>query len=283
MSPKNSMNVLSFDIEEWFLSKDANRLPLSEWNRLPARVEQNTHLILSLLEKHHQKATFFILGWIAEKYPELVEAILKAGHEIGYHSFQHRRPNDQSLIEFEKDLLKGIRLLENIQGSPVLYYRAPMFSLHGDARPYLNILLDVGIVATSTFNCGARFEEKIIPPHPFEIALTSGKLLEFPLLRISTYGIRLTYSGSGYMRVLPYSFVKKQFEQKEYNMAYFHPRDFDSSVPFHLNLGIVQNTLNSLGNSSLANKFDQLLHDFTFLTLSEARIAWKKNQKINPD
>ncbi len=273
------MNILTFDIEEWFLGRDATRIALYDWEFLEPRVVASTETILKILDDHHQKASFFVLGWVAKKYPSLIEKIHSKGHHIGYHSFEHLVPLKQNPKDFEADLKKGLKLLQSICGENITSYRAPMFSFRNSVSSYLDILIDNGIETSSSFFAGIKTDVGYIPPHPFILETSKGKLLEFPLVRTNLFFFKLTYSGSGYMRILPYSVSKFFFESNLYNVAYFHPRDFDSNVPSHPNLGRIRNIFNSLGNKTTNSKLRHLLSDFAFISLNEAAIRWIESSK----
>ena len=115
------MHILSFDIEEWFLSRNTGRIPVSRWNTLTGRLVNNTRRILDLCNMNGVKATFFILGWVAEKYPGLVREIQQGGHDIGYHSFEHQRLGQMNVEQLDLDLTKGLAILQNISGHPIFH------------------------------------------------------------------------------------------------------------------------------------------------------------------
>ena len=242
------------------------------WPELESRVGQNTRFILKLLANHNQKATFFILGWIAERHPELIKEISQAGHEIGYHSYHHAMPVNQGVEAFEVDLVKGLSLLTKITGKPVKLYRAPMFSLCIDSVWTIPILLKHGITISSSYKSHHPFNDLRIPSTPFYFEHKGSKLMELPLNRMKVPFFNLVYTGSGYFRMLPLWLIKRLFDRNAYNMTYFHPRDFDEHVPFTNLLPVYRNWMNRFGNKSTSVKLEALLSSRTFLTIGEAAI-----------
>ncbi len=252
------------------MSYDSSQISYDKWPLLESRVEQNTRTILDLLARHNQKATFFILGWIAERHQDLIKEISDAGQEIGYHSYHHAIPVNQGKEAFEDDLVKGLSLLEKITGKPVRLYRAPMFSLCNASAWTIPILLKHGITISSSYKSHHPFNNHRIPSSPFYFEHEGRQLMELPLNRMRFPLLNLVYTGSGYFRMLPLWLIKFLFDRNTYNMTYFHPRDFDENVPFTKLLPVYRNWMNSFGNSTTSIKLEELLKMFTFLTLSEA-------------
>jgi len=260
------MQILTFDIEEWFHINNSDWVDVEQWPALENRIVNNTNTILSFLKRHNIKASFFVLGWVAEHYPELVRQIDKAGHDIGFHSFYHRIPRNQSPQEFEDDLKKGIAVLEDITGKKVKYYRAPNFSLKN--KWMLSSLAKNGIELSSSIKNPIRHKGKRLPNNPFVFSKDNLRLIELPLVTKDILTFKLAYSGSGYFRVLPYSFIKKMLKAQEYQMLYFHPNDFDSDVPTKKELGFIRNTLNTVGTSTTLAKLEKLTNHLSFVSIS---------------
>lgn len=270
------MNIITFDIEDWFHINDSTWVPVNKWNGLPNRVVPNTEKILDLLGKHHQKATFFILGWVAECYPDLVRKIYEAGHEIGYHSYYHMLPLLQNAEEFEADLKVGLNMLQQAIGQEIKYYRAPNLSLAQNTRWLLPLLAKNGITVSSSSKAYAHLNGKAVPGKPFLIDTEYGQLLEFPLNRLNIAGFHWVYTGSGYFRILPYSIIKLLFSNNSYNMAYFHPNDIDGETPTDPRLPYYRNKMNVAGTKGALNKLDLLLSEHKFLSIGEAAALLKK-------
>ncbi len=267
-----SIYILTLDIEEWFLGRDASKIPVEKWPMLPMRVIESTKVILQLLKIHQQKAVFFVLGWIAEQYPDLIKLIVSEGHHIGYHSYYHQLPEIQGKDAFEEDLINGLSLLERITNQKIIYYRAPLFSLGNNSLWTIPILHKHGIKISSSAKSGVRIQDSVIPSQPFYFKFNNIKLLELPLNRAHLFGLNFVYSGSGFTRVLPRLITHYFYRNNNYSLVYFHPRDFDTKVPKAKELGFVRNQLNRMGNKTTLNKLDQILANFDFIEPDKIQI-----------
>lgn len=270
------LNILSFDIEEWFMSYDSSQIPVEHWKTLSPRIEQNIHDILRFLRENQLKATFYIMGWIAENYPAIVKDIANAQHEIGYHSYYHELPLNQGFKAFENDLIKGLDLLQNITGQKVIQYRAPRFSLDCETSWSIPILKEHGIQLSSSVMSGNTCNGIIVPDRPFIFKHNGISLPEMPLNRQQTLGYRWVYTGSGYFRIMPYWLIQKLYAASNYNMAYFHPRDFDPQVPKTKLLPFYRNIMSNLGNTSTIPKLQKLIQHCNFQAVHK---AWKQYQQ----
>jgi len=237
---------------------------------MESRVESNTAIFLDFLSKRKQKATFFVLGWIAEKHPFLIKKISEAGHEIGYHSYFHALPVKQGANAFEQDLVRGLGLLEDITGKKINFYRAPMFSLCKESAWTIPILLKHGITISSSYKAYKPFNIHTIPHLPFLFENNGRYLLELPLNRQKMLGMKIVYSGSGYIRLLPIWIIEYLFGRHSYNMSYFHPRDFDTQVPATPLLPSYRNFMSRYGNAGALLKLDSLLQKLPFISIGEA-------------
>jgi polysaccharide deacetylase family protein (PEP-CTERM system associated) len=264
------LNVFSVDLEEWFHINDSKWLPSQCWDAQVSRIEVNTNRLLSLLAQHEVKATFFVMGWVAEKFPGLVDKICKYGHSIGYHSYYHEFPRNQTKEQFEEDLVKGIEVIKLLTGLRPSIYRAPNLSLDDKSLFIIPILIRHGFVTSSSVRSGRYVHGKDVPTKPFKWVVNGDELLEFPVNRISLLGKQLTFTGSGYFRLNPYSLSKYLFGNSDYNVAYFHPNDVDYEHPKHPALGWKRNWMNSVGTASCEYKISKLLSDFLFTDFEEA-------------
>ncbi len=274
------LNILSFDIEEWFMSYDSSQIPVEHWKNLSPRIEQNIHDILQFLSQNQLKATFYIMGWVAENHPAIVKDIAKGQHEIGYHSYYHELPLNQGPESFENDLTKGLDLLENISGRKIIQYRAPRFSLSCASSWAIPILKQHGIQLSSSVMSGYQCNNKIIPDQPFIFQHDGISLPEMPLNRQETWGYKWVYTGSGYFRIMPYWLIQKLYANSNYNMAYFHPRDFDTQVPKTKLLPFYRNIMSNLGNTSTIPKLQKLIQHRNFQPVYK---AWQQYQQSNTD
>jgi len=220
------MNLLSFDIEEWVLEKDhfGNR------KEKYAEFDRTLDHILECLDKNKQSATFFCLGKLALDFPHVIKKIASNGHEIGSHSYAHKWVNKMSPDEFKEDTIAAIKALEDVTGEKVVSFRAPAFSIGESNKWAIEILAECGIRNDASIFPGVRdfggfptFNEQ----EPCKIEYHGCVLNEFPipLYRLPIIGKDLAYSGGGYFRLLPLSFVKNRLNANDYNMCYFHIGD----------------------------------------------------------
>jgi peptidoglycan/xylan/chitin deacetylase (PgdA/CDA1 family) len=237
--------------------------------------------ILFFLEQANLKATFYIMGWIAEHYPHTVENIASAGHEIGYHSYYHELPANQGPEKFEDDLIRGLDILQSITNQPITLYRAPRFSLGCQSAFTIPILHKHGIRISSSTMSGRSCNNINLPTHPFIFEVNGIQLPEIPLNRKTTLGIQWVYTGSGYFRILPFCLIRKLYSQSPYNMAYFHPRDFDPHVPKTNLLPFYRNIMSNLGNTTTIPKLRQLIPHTHFLTISQAWQTWQSHHSTH--
>ena len=206
------MNVFSVDLEEWFHINDAKWLSVEEWNKSVSRIEHNTYGLLEILKSAEVKATFFTMGWVAERYPDLVKHFLELGHEIGYHSYYHDLPSTQSVQAFEEDLLNGLEVIEKCIGLRPRAYRAPNLSLDSNSIHILPILVKHGIQISSSTRSHRIIQRRKVPNRPFLWTFQNSTLLEFPVNRISIFSKAITFTGSGYFRIMPYRLTRQLFK-----------------------------------------------------------------------
>ena len=257
------MNVLTFDIEEWFHIKFDNEFldDSKLLNSFEKRLDLNMKIILDLLDEHNQKATFFCLGWVARRYPHIIKEIDVRGHEIGCHSDLHKLLYTFSINEFEKDLLNAIRSIELIINKKVELYRAPAFSITSKNKWVFDILAKHGIkIDCSVFPAKRDFGglDDFDSSKPSIIKTSNNKLLkEFPINIFRTKIKDLIFSGGGYFRLLPYFIIKNMMNQSDYVMTYFHPRDFDIGQPIIKNLSISRRFKSYYGIKSSRKKLNK--------------------------
>ncbi|MCF6342873.1 MAG: polysaccharide deacetylase family protein [Bacteroidales bacterium] len=266
------MYILSFDIEDWFhIFHPAYENKPELWNKLNHRVESNTQWVLDFLSRHQLRATFFCLGWVAEKYPQLIKSIHEAGHEVAAHSYMHNKISNLNPETFFADTKRVIDILENLTGSKITTYRAPGFSMNKNTLWAFEILHDLGIENDSSFKSGLfmGFSGRI-PNEPFVLKGNGFELREFPTRTFNFLGNHLIYSGSGYFRVYPYSFIQKMFRASKYEMAYYHPRDFDNGIHNYLNNHAFVKLKYRIGTNSSRKKLDKLVREFDFVTMEKA-------------
>ena len=267
------MNILTFDLEDWFHILDfKDTAHPAQWVNFESRVEANSERILEILHEKNLTATFFCLGWIAEKYPALVKKISEK-HEIASHSMNHQLLYLQSRSEFKEDLRKSIDILENVTGKKVIAYRAPGFSLSRIHGFVLEELLSVGIKIDCSVFPAAR-NHGGIPDFPLQkpcLLVGSGfEIVEFPINTRNFINQEIVFTGGGYFRFLPYSMIRKWMKDTDYVMTYFHPRDFDPGQPRLDNLSLKRKFMSYAGLGSSQKKLERLLTDFKFINLEQA-------------
>lgn len=273
------MNILTFDVEEWFhlLDNDSTRTE-KEWDKYPVRIYENVERILRILEETDTKATFFIIGWVAKKYPDIVRRIAEK-YEIGSHTMNHQLVWQQSPTVFKEDIESSIKLLEDITGRKVLYFRAPGFSIRRQEAWAFEILHDMGIVADcSVFP--AHHAHGGIPEYtkaePSIICHNQICLKEFPISVKHIMGKPVVYSGGGYFRLFPYSLIQKWVGRSNYVMTYIHPRDLDVGQPMIKDLPLQRKFKSYVGLKGAEKKLYRLLADFHFMDIQTAmeQIDW---------
>lgn len=229
-------NALTVDVEDYFqVSALAPQVDRSSWDQRPCRVERNVERLLALFDERGAQATFFTLGWIAERYPQLVRAIVAGGHELASHGYGHLRASEQTRAEFEQDIRRAKGLLEDIGGTRVLGYRAPSFSI-GKSNPWA---FDV-LAAT-----GHRYSSSVYPVQHDHYGMPDAPrfpyparpgLIEIPITTARMFGRNLPAGGGGYFRLAPYALSRWALRQvnrvdRRPAIFYFHPWEIDPDQP----------------------------------------------------
>jgi len=232
-------NIMSVDLEDHFCD-----LPFNTWSNFESRVESPTRLLLELFEKYNTKATFFTVGYIAEKHPELIEDILMKGHEIASHGYSHLDLRKNTKQDFESDLIKSIKTLQNISGENIFGFRAPWFSINHENLRWVFSILQKHLKYDSSlypvgphygFSKGIRHLYKINKDDPLKED-PRGKFIEIPMLTTHYPFIgNIPIAGGIYLRFLPLSLIKSGINKLNKTgfstMCYIHPQDLDPSRP----------------------------------------------------
>ena len=281
------MKILTFDIEEWFhiLDNDSTKTE-KNWIKYESRIHQNMERIFDVLETTNTKASFFVLGWIAEKYPEIVRAISDKGYEIGSHTTMHQLVYQQDKNQFQSDVERSIKSLEDISGEKVKMFRAPGFSITEKNKWAFEVLFELGIeIDSSVFP--AKRAHGGLPNYgtakPSILQYNGVQLKEFPINTQTILGKTIIYSGGGYFRVIPYFLLKKWTIEDDYIMSYFHPRDFDPSQPMIQSLSLLRKFKSYSGLKNAESKLEKWLTDFDFLDIKSAdnQIDWGTAKIVN--
>ncbi|XGC79503.1 XrtA system polysaccharide deacetylase [Bdellovibrio bacteriovorus] len=265
--PKNPI-ALSFDVEDWFTVRNMRGLVSDDqWHAQESRIHVGVNFILEELSKKNIKATFFILGWLADNHPEIVKSISDQGHEIACHGYQHTPIDLLTPQSFKQDLSKSITSLERVTGKKIKGFRAPSFSVTEKTAWALPIMKE----------CGLEYDSSIfVTSHPdygvqdFPTVQTAvGGMTELPLKKSPLFGTQIPVCGGGYFRMLPYALTKaalKKDLQKSPAIMYFHPWEFDPGQP-RMALPPLKRFRHYVGLNSNRGKFIQLLNDFEFTTM----------------
>jgi polysaccharide deacetylase family protein (PEP-CTERM system associated) len=232
------LNALSFDIEDYFqVAALASAVDRSSWESMPRRVDRNTSLLLDILASSDTRATFFFLGWVAEREPQLVRRVAAAGHEVACHGYSHRLVYEQTPAEFREETLRSKALLEDQAQVPVLGYRAASYSITRRSLWALDTLVEAGFVYDSSI-FPVRHDLYGIPEAPRAphlIQRDGGRLVEFPPSTVQLPGARLPVAGGGYFRIFPYGIT--QWAVRRVNaeglpfIFYLHPWEVDPGQP----------------------------------------------------
>lgn len=268
------MNILTIDVEEWFhlLDFDATRTE-SEWGNYEVRIYENVDRILQILEETDTKATFFVIGWIAKTYPDIVKKI-SSKYQIGSHTMSHQLIWQQTPEEFRKDAETSIKLLQDITGKPIECFRAPGYSLTESSLWALDILSELGIkYDASVFP--AFHSHGGLPEYgrslPAIICHGNTSIKEFPVTCRHILGRHVIFSGGGYFRLCPYNLIKRWSKEcDEYLLSYIHPRDLDAGQPMISGLPLKRQFKSYVGLKSAAEKLKRYLTDFNFIDIEAA-------------
>jgi len=278
-SPRNVLNLmdkkitnyLTIDVEDYFhVSAFENNIKFEEWGNYESRVVNNTRKILEMLFKAGEiKATFFILGWVAEKHPQIVKEIDTNGHEVACHGYRHRLIYNMTQDEFRSDLKKAKDILENITGGKVVGYRAPSFSITKRSIWAFAILEDLGFEYDSSVFPINHDNYGITDAPRFKYKLPGKNLVEFPISTSKILGLKAPVSGGGYFRLFPYWFTKVNLRKINNNenkpfIFYLHPWEIDPKQP-RINGATALSKFRHYNNlSKTAKRLQRLLSDFKF-------------------
>ncbi len=233
-------NALSVDVEDYFhVEAFADRIRPETWSQFPSRVVQNTHRVLEMFAEAGARATFFVLGWVAEREPALVREILAAGHEVACHSHMHRRVFTMTPREFRADLCRALHAIEDAGGERVRGYRAPTFSIRHESLWALEILTEEGFLYDSSVFPVKHdlYGMPRAPRFPYTWRFQNGSSLhEIPPQTVRVCGRNLPVAGGGYLRIFPMSYTRwalRRLREREGRSAviYFHPWELDPEQP----------------------------------------------------
>ena len=271
-----AINILSIDVEEWFHPEAVHHLFEPEtWDELSARVDRNVDILLELFAKRNATATFFVLGWVARKYPELIKKIVEAGHEIASHGDNHQMVTKLDADTFREDLTNSIKSLEDVSGQKVYGFRAPTFSIVKETQWAWDIILELGLeYDSSVFPIyHDRYGVPDAPRYPYIVATMDQKtLVEFPMPTLKIFKKNIPFGGGGYLRIFPLQFTKyaiKKFNKDNQPVIFYaHPWEFDIGQP-RLKLGMIQTWRHYYNIKNNFHKLDSLLVNSKWISFKE--------------
>jgi len=276
------LNALSIDLEDWFCVHNLSSVIKKEdWDKCEYRVEKNSSEILDLLDKYNTKATFFVLGWIAEKSPQLIKEIENRGHEIASHGYYHTLITSLTPEEFESDLKRGVEAIKKTGVTQeILGFRAPSFTIVDKTKWALEILEKNNFkYDSSVFPVSFHPDYGIgdVPLSPYKI--TKG-ILEFPMSVALFFGKKIPFGGGGYFRLFPYFITKYLFGKVNREgrpvIFYLHPWEIDPGQP-KMKLPMLKKFRHYNNLNKAEKRFDRLLNEFQFTTLKNLYSKWTQN------
>jgi polysaccharide deacetylase family protein (PEP-CTERM system associated) len=274
------VNAMSVDVEDYFqVSAFEPYIGRDAWERLPCRVERNTDRILALFGGRGVRATFFTLGWVAERYPDLIRRIVAGGHELACHGYGHIRVTEQTPEEFREDVRRAKQLLEDISGVEVLGYRAASYSIGAKNLWALQVLEELGFLYSSSIY-PVKHDLYGMPEAPrFRFKPTqAGKLLEIPVTTIKLANRNFPCGGGGYFRLLPYrvsqwAMTRVNSKDGEPCLFYFHPWEIDPDQPRQQGISLKTRVRHYLNLSKMEGRLNCLLDDFRWDTMANVFLS----------
>lgn len=286
MKMPNANRILTFDVEEWFHLLDFDDTRTSDkWEHFEVRIYENLERIFSILDETNTKATFFVLGWIAQKYPDIVKQIA-AKYQIGSHTMNHQLVWRQTPEEFREDLDRSIKTLQDLTGQPVTCFRAPGFSIRESEVWAFDVMSELGITTDSSIFPSTHahggmpsFKQQC----PGLIIHNGIELKEFPISYKTMLGHNVIFSGGGYFRLFPYRLIRRWTNDcGDYLLSYVHPRDLDGKQPMLKNLPITRRFKSYVGIKQSEDKLRKWLTEFSFKDIRSAsdEIDWSSAYRV---
>jgi len=283
------VHCLTFDVEEHFqVNAFDSELRRQSWRAYESRIERSTEKILALLDRHRYRATFFVLGWIAERHAALVQRIAAAGHEVASHGYGHELVTGLSRDAFREDVRKAKKILEDVIGAPLRGYRAPSFTIMRDTAWAHEVLVQEGHTWDSSV-VPIRHDVYGWPgayPYPHRIVTPSGPLFELPPSTVPWLGTRLPVGGGGYFRLYPYALLGRWLRgieaQDQPVIFYLHPWELDPEQP-RMHGPRLSTFRHYLNLERVEARLERLLDDFRFASVREVLPAlerrWEREQR----
>jgi len=271
-------NILTFDLEEWFhILELPEPVQQSEWSSLPSGAEVGLELFLELLYQNNITCTFFVLGWLADKHPDLVRRISSLNHEIASHGYMHEIIRDIGADRFREDIRRSKKLLEDLTGKQVKGYRGPGFSITLENPWALEIIAEEGFEYDATLYPGHHGHGGIpgLPIKPFILYINKDhRIEEYPVTLINIAKYRVAFAGGGYFRLFPSFFISRCFGRLNRKgipvLSYFHSRDLDPTIP-KLSMPLYRKFKCYVNVSGSIKKLEKLFKSNSFCSIEEWR------------
>lgn len=268
------LNAMTVDVEDYFqVSAFEPYVSKQQWDNFPQRVEKNTNKILDIFEKKSIKATFFTLGWIAERYPDLIKRIVSNGHELACHGYEHIRVTEQTINQFRDDVSKAKKILEGISGKEVKGYRAASYSICATNLWALNVLQEEGFKYSSSIY-PVKHDLYGMPDAPRFIyePVNNQNFKEIPITTVRLGNQNFPFGGGGFFRFYPYALSKWALnrvnnQENESAIFYFHPWEIDPEQPRQQGLSLKTRTRHYLNLHRMEKRINRLLTDFNWDTM----------------
>lgn len=282
-------HAMTIDVEDYFqVSALAEAIRPEDWSNWPLRVEQNTQVLLDLFATQNLKATFFVLGWVAERCPSLVRSIVESGHELASHGYSHQLVYRQSESVFKEETLRSKRLLEDIGQVPVTGYRAASYSITRETPWAPDILCELGFEWDSSIFPihHDRYGVPGSPEDPYWLeAPSGGRLREYPLTTAKVAGMNVPAAGGGYFRQYPYALSRALFRRASEGarkplLFYLHPWEIDPEQPKVPGLSWKSRFRHYTNLHRCLPRLERLIQDFEFTTVSQAMASLELKQRF---
>jgi polysaccharide deacetylase family protein (PEP-CTERM system associated) len=278
VSPPSVRHAMTVDVEDYYhVSAFAKVIAPQDWERWPSTVERNTQRLLDLFDETRIKATFFILGWVAERYPQLVREIHARGHELASHGYSHQLVYKQTPDVFRAETARSKQLLEDIAQTPIVGYRAASYSITRESLWAIDILIELGFQWDSSIFpvYHDRYGIPDSPTQPYRIRSNGGDLLEFPLTTAKLLGYCMPAAGGGYFRLYPYAlsrwlFNKATGDNKTPAIFYLHPWEIDELQPRVPGASLFSRFRHYNNLARCLPRLKKLLAEFPFGTVSDS-------------
>ncbi len=267
-TPKTAQHALSVDVEEWFqVWAYASVIDRSAWDSYPSRVEETTRRVFDLLERRDAKATFFVLGWIAERCPALIKEMAARGHEVASHGYDHTKVFEQSPKQFLEDVRKTKGLLEDLTGIAVSGYRAAGFSIDQRTPFAYEGLAKAGYVYSSSSH-PISHDHYGDPTAPIGVHKVTDSLVEIPVAVVENRARRATCAGGGWFRAMPYANSRRRWQrltgEGRRGVFYFHPWEIDPDQPRVKNAPLKSTLRHRLFLGQMEGKLERLFTEFSW-------------------